>query len=168
MEVGEGAQEGAGEIADAEVEPVDEGKAPVASEIPDSSASPSTGVAEAVPTATAVESLTVIAPPATAISVARKRALPVQEIAPSDDELIPQDSKSEKAPPHKKSRPAEVSSCSALSIGTWFLWIIVIPNQPSSSISSVSTILFDVRVWWPTFHWYYDFLKMYQIMSEKH
>lgn len=107
MEVGEGAQEGAGEITDAEVEPVDEGKAPVASEIPDSSASPSTGAAEAVPTATAVESLTVIAPPATAISVARKRALPVQEIAPSDDELIPQDSKSEKAPPHKKSRPAE-------------------------------------------------------------
>lgn len=111
-EIGEGSQEGGGEIADTEVEVVGEGKALATSDVPDSSASPSTGVAEAMPAApaaAAAESLTVIAPPATVVSVARKRAAPVQETTPSDDDLIPLDIKSE-APPHKKSRPAEVRS----------------------------------------------------------
>ena len=145
MEVGEASQE-AGEIVDTEVEVVGEGKAPLTSEIPDSSASPSAGVAEAVPTAT--ESLTVIAPPATAVSVARKRAAPGQEIAPSDDELIPQDSKSEKAPLNKKSRLAEVKlsvdSCSSFSIALCSKWIIVVPDR-LSSISSVGAILLFYR-----------------------
>ena len=39
MEIGEGNQDGAGEIAETEAEDRGEGKAPAASEIPDSSAS---------------------------------------------------------------------------------------------------------------------------------
>jgi len=111
MEVGEGSQEVAGEIVDTDVEAVGEGKAPVISEFPDSLGAPPTGVAEAVAaavTGTAAEAPVMVAPPATAVSVARKRAAPAQEIAPPDDELILLESKSEKAPPHKKSRPAEV------------------------------------------------------------
>jgi len=110
MEVGEGSQEVAGEIVDTDVEAVAEGKPPVNSEIPDNSGSPSTGVAEAVATtltAAAAEAPVMVAPPATAVAVARKRAAP-QEIAPSDDDLLLQESKLENAPPHKKSRPAEV------------------------------------------------------------
>ena len=94
-------------------------------------------MAEAVPSAPAAESLTVIAPPATVVSVARKRAAPGQEIAPSDDELIPQDRKSKKAPPHKKSRPAEVRFSvhvsSVFGIAVCFVWTIPIPYQPYPS-----------------------------------
>jgi len=111
MEVGEGSQEVAGEIVDTDIEAVTEGKLPVNPEIPDSSGSPSTGVAEAVAptvTAAAAEAPVMVAPPATAVAVARKRAAPPPEIAPSDGDLLLQESKLENAPPHKKSRPTEV------------------------------------------------------------
>lgn len=107
MEVGDGAQEGALEMADTDVEAV----APAISEVPDNAGSPSTtAVAEAVVTTTLAEAPVMVAPPATAVSVARKRAAPAQEVAPSDDELVLQENKSEMAPPQKKSRPAEVRS----------------------------------------------------------
>uniref|UniRef100_A0A7I4FVD3 Nucleoprotein TPR/MLP1 domain-containing protein n=1 Tax=Physcomitrium patens TaxID=3218 RepID=A0A7I4FVD3_PHYPA len=106
MEIGEGSQEVVSEMVDADIEIPGEGKAPVISELPDRVASPPTGVGETVPSAGAVETPIVVAPPATAVSVARKRAAPAQE-ATLDDEVPLQDSKSEKAPPQKKSRPAE-------------------------------------------------------------
>lgn len=110
MEAGEGLQDGAGEIVDTDGEAVSEGKAPVTSEHPDSSGPPSTGVAEAVPAAVTTaltESVMVLSLP-TAVSFARKRTAPALEIALSDDDHVLQESKSEKAPPLKKSRPAEV------------------------------------------------------------
>lgn len=145
MEVGEGSQEGGGEIVDTDVEAVGEGKIPVVSEVPDNSGSPYTGVAEAVAaavTAAPAESPVMIAPPATAIAVARKRAAPIQEIAPSDDELILQESKSEKAPPYKKSRPAEVRFLALQNV----ICLLSLYQISPSFIFLDGTILFVSRV----------------------